>query len=233
MSLTDKNIKVDTTKFANGSILKNTYDGKTSAVTNGKVTFNSGANGTILMEDTGEKVTTVDVNSIKLNRTSYTYNRTTKNGTLTLKATVNPTNATNKKVTYKSSNTKVATVNGNGVVTLKSRGTAVITATSSANSKIKANCKVTVVQRVTSVKLNRKSVTLKAKGKAKQKTCTLKATVNPSNANVKTVTYKSSNSKVATVNSKGKVIAKKKGRATVTVTTRDGRKTAKCTIIVK
>ena len=91
----------------------------------------------------------------------------------------------------------------------------------------------TVVQRVTSVKLNRKSVTLKAKGKAKQKTCTLKATVNPSNANVKTVTYKSSNSKVATVNSKGKVIAKKKGRATVTVTTRDGRKTAKCTIIVK
>ena len=230
---TNVTITVDTTKFANGSILKNTYDGKTSAVTNGKVTFNSGANGTILMEDTGEKVTTVDVNSIKLNRTSYTYNRTTKNGTLTLKATVNPTNATNKKVTYKSSNTKVATVNGNGVVTLKSRGTAVITATSSANSKIKANCKVTVVQRVTSVKLNRKSVTLKAKGKAKQKTCTLKATVNPSNANVKTVTYKSSNSKVATVNSKGKVIAKKKGRATVTVTTRDGRKTAKCTIIVK
>ena len=230
---TNVTITVDTTKFANGSILKNTYDGKTSAVTNGKVTFNSGANGTILMEDTGEKVTTVDVNSIKLNRTSYTYNRTTKNGTLTLKATVNPTNATNKKVIYKSSNTKVATVNGNGVVTLKSRGTAVITATSSANSKIKANCKVTVVQRVTSVKLNRKSVTLKAKGKAKQKTCTLKATVNPSNANVKTVTYKSSNSKVATVNSKGKVIAKKKGRATVTVTTRDGRKTAKCTIIVK
>ena len=230
---TNVTITVDTTKFANGSILKNTYDGKTSAVTNGKVTFNSGANGTILMEDTGEKVTTVDVNSIKLNRTSYTYNRTTKNGTLTLKATVNPTNATNKKVTYKSSNTKVATVNGNGVVTLKSRGTAVITATSSANSKIKANCKVTVVQRVTSVKLNRKSVTLKAKGKAKQKTCTLKATVNPSNANVKTVTYKSSNSKVATVNSKGKVIAKKKGRATVTVTTRDGRKTAKCKIIVK
>lgn len=39
--------------------------------------------------------------------------------------------------------------------------------------------------------------------------------------------------KVATVNSKGKVVAKKKGRATVTVTTRDGRKTARCTIIVK
>lgn len=47
------------------------------------------------------------------------------------------------------------------------------------------------------------------------------------------VTFKSSNSKVATVNNKGKVVAKKKGRATVTVTTRDGRKTARCTIIVK
>ncbi|QCT06087.1 alpha-amylase [Ruminococcus bovis] len=230
---TNVTITVDTTKFANGAILKNTYDDSTATVTDGKVTFNSGANGTILIEDTGEVNPIINVKSIKLNRTSYTYNRTTKNGTLTLKATVNPTNANNKKVTYKSSNTKVATVNGNGVVSLRSRGTAIITATSSDNSKIKATCKVTVVQRVTSVKLNRRSATLKVKGKANQKTCTLKAIVNPSNANVKTVTFKSSNSKVATVNSKGKVIAKKKGRATVTVTTRDGRKTARCTIIVK
>ena len=230
---TNVTITVDTTKFSNGSILKNTYDGSTSAVNNGKVTFNSGANGTILIEDTGEKVKTVDVKSVKLNRTSYTFNRTTKNGTLTLKATVNPTNATNKGVTFKSSNTKVATVNSKGVVTLKSRGSAVITATSKANSKIKATCKVTVVQKVTSVKLNRKSITLKVKGKANQKTYTLKATVNPSNANVKIVTFKSSNTKVATVNSKGKVVAKKKGKATITVTTKDGRKTAKCSVVVK
>ena len=97
-----------------------------------------------------------------------------------------------------------------------------------------ATIKVTVKQPVTSVKLNRNSATLKVKGNAKQKTVTLKATVNPKNANNKAVTWKSSNAKIATVNSKGKVTAKKKGTCYIYATAKDGsKKSAKCKIVVK
>lgn len=100
------------------------------------------------------------------------------------------------------------------------------------NKLLKSHIKF--VQPVTSVKLNKKSVTLKVKGNAKQKTVTLTATVSPSNAYVKTVTWKSSNSKVATVNSKGKVTAKKRGTCYIIATAKDGsKKYAKCKIVVK
>ena len=97
-----------------------------------------------------------------------------------------------------------------------------------------ATIKVTVKQPVTSVKLNKNSAILKVKGKAKQKTVTLKATVNPKNANVKSVKWTTSKSKIATVNSKGKVTAKKKGTCFIYATAKDGsKKSAKCKIIVK
>ncbi|MGN1050691.1 MAG: Ig domain-containing protein, partial [Acutalibacteraceae bacterium] len=88
--------------------------------------------------------------------------------------------------------------------------------------------KVTVVQRVTAVKMNYKSKTLK-KGKYVQ----LKATASPSNASVKTLKWTTSNSKVATVTSKGKVVAKKKGTAVIKATATDGsKKYAYCKIKV-
>ena len=97
-----------------------------------------------------------------------------------------------------------------------------------------ATIKVTVKQPVTSVKLNKNSAILKVKGKAKQKTVTLKATVNPKNANVKSVKWTTSKSKIATVNSKGKVTAKKKGTCFIYATAKDGsKKSAKCKITVK
>lgn len=82
---------------------------------------------------------------------------------------------------------------------------------------------------ITKLKLSTKKKTLK-----KGKTYTLKATVKPSDMYVK-VTYKSSNPKVATVNSKGKITAKKKGTAKITVIAKDGNTTKKatCTITVK
>ena len=61
----------------------------------------------------------------------------------------------------------------------------------------------------------------------------VKATVLPTNANMKAVTFTSTNKKVATVNSKGKVTAKKAGKTTIIVTTKDGKKRAKCTLKVK
>ena len=82
---------------------------------------------------------TVAVKQVKLNRTSVTV---TKGKTCTLTATISPSNATNKKVTWSSSNTSVATVSSKGVVTAKKAGTATITAKS--NNGKRASCKVTV-----------------------------------------------------------------------------------------
>ena len=152
----------------------------------------------------------------------------------TIKAKVSPKNATNKKLKWTTSNAKVATVNQRGKITAKGKGTATIKVMALDGSNKYAKCKVTVKQPVTSIKLNKKTVTLKAKGSAKQKTATLRATVSPKNANNKKVKWTSSKSKIATVNSKGKVTAKKKGTCYVIATAKDGsKKSAKCKIVVK
>ena len=157
-----------------------------------------------------------------------------KGRSTTVKATVTPTNATNKKLKWTTSNAKVATVNQSGKITANGRGNATIKVMALDGSNKYATIKVTVKQSVTSVKLNRNSAILKVKGKAKQKTVTLKATAYPKNANNKAVSWKSSNTKIATVNSKGKVTAKKKGTCYITATAKDGsKKYAKCKIVVK
>lgn len=169
------------------------------------------------------KPTKLTLNKKRVVLTKYSRNTGTK-----LNATVTPTNATNKSVIWKSSNSKVAKVDSKGNVTTVSKGTCIITAISTVDSKVKATCKVTVVQKVVSVKLSAKSKTIK-----KGKSFTLKATVLPTNANMKAVTFTSTNKKVATVNSKGKVTAKKVGKTTIIVTTKDSKKQAKCTLKVK
>ena len=157
-----------------------------------------------------------------------------KGRSTTVKATVTPTNATNKKLKWTTSNSKVAVVNSQGKIIAKGRGNATIKVMALDGSNEYATVKVTVKQPVTSVKLNRNSAILKVKGKAKQKTVTLKATAYPKNANNKAVSWKSSNTKIATVNSKGKVTAKKKGTCYITATAKDGsKKSAKCKIVVK
>lgn len=150
--------------------------------------------------------------------------------TATLKATVEPANATDKTLIWASSNADLVSVDKNGKVTAKKAGHAVITAT--AANGVKGECKVTVTKEaapdvaVTGVSLNKKSLTL-----APKKTATLTATVAPKNATNKTVTWKSSNTKVATVKN-GKVTAKAAGTAKITVKTANG-KTATCKVTVK
>lgn len=150
-------------------------------------------------------------------------------GTKQLTATVTPKSASNKDVTWKSSDKAVATVNSSGKVTAKATGTAVISCTTKDGS-YKASCTVTVKKLVKakSVKLNKTSKTLYVTDNY-----TLKATVSPSNASNKGVKWKSSNKNVATVNSSGKVTAVGKGIATITCTTKDGGYTATCKITVK
>ena len=163
--------------------------------------------------------------AVSLNKT--TLSLTKKGQTSTLSATISPSKGTNTSVTWKSSNTSVATVSAKGVVTAVGNGTATITVTTASGSKT-ATCKVTVSIATTGVSLNKTSVTLTEKGK----TLTLSATISPSNAADKKVTWKSSNTSVATVSAKGVVTAVGNGTATITVTTASGSKTATCKVVV-
>jgi len=169
----------------------------------------------------------VKVSSIKLNKSSYTlYNGTIFN----LIATVEPNNATNKSLTWESSNTNVATVDKNGKVKTLKVGNAIITATSTDGSNVSAQCKIKVVQRVTKIKLNKSIINLSKKGK----TAKLKATVLPNNAYNKSVTWKANNTKVVTVDKKGKIKATtNKGATYVNAIAKDGsKKKAKLLVVV-
>ena len=147
------------------------------------------------------------------------------NGTVTLTPTFIPANATNKTVTWASSDKTVATVSSKGVVTGKKAGTANITCTGANGAS--ATCKVTVITPVSGVTLSEKSITIAA-GETKK----LTATVAPDNASDKSVTWTSSNNKVATVSDTGEITAVAGGKCTVTVTTTSGAKTASCNVSV-
>ncbi|GKX67628.1 Ig-like domain-containing protein [Inconstantimicrobium mannanitabidum] len=167
----------------------------------------------------------INVVSVSLNKTTDTL---IVGRTDTLKATINQSNATNKAVKWTSSNTKVVTVDQNGNIKAVGKGTAVITVTTVDGQKV-AKCNVTVNNpiNVVSVSLNKTTDTLIV-----GRTDTLKATINPSNATNKAVKWTSSNSKVVTVDQNGNIKAVAKGTAIITVTTVDGQKVAKCTVIV-
>ncbi|MDR3596190.1 Ig-like domain-containing protein [Clostridium sp.] len=172
---------------------------------------------------------TVKVTGITLNQTRLSI---AKGNTSTLTTTVSPSNASNTAVKWKSSNEKVATVNSNGKITAVKNGTAIITCTAKDGSNKKVTCKVTVTStstvKVTGITLNQTSLSI-----VKGNTATLTATVSPSNASNTTVRWKSSDEKVAKVNSNGKITALKKGTATITCIARDGsNKKATCKVTV-
>lgn len=162
----------------------------------------------------------IPVSSVELDRSSLSL---TKGDVYTLNATVKPDDATDKTVSWKSSNTAVATVDSNGKVKAIAGGSATITATAGG---VSAKCSVTVTVPVTSVSLNKTSLNLMVGD-----TETLSATIYPSDATNKNVTWKSSNTSVATVQS-GKVSAVGVGTAQITVTTNNGSKKATCTVTV-
>lgn len=167
------------------------------------------------------------VTSVKLNKTTLSL----KNGDFyNLKVTIKPSNASNKGLKYATSNSKVVTIDKNGKLVAKGKGTATITITATDGSKKKATCKVTVTDNkvivATSVNLNYSKLTIN-KGDTKQ----LTATVLPSNTANKTVTYSSSNSDIATVSASGLVTARSAGTAIITAKTSNG-KTSTCTVVV-
>lgn len=139
-------------------------------------------------------------------------------------ATVMPQNATDTNITWESSDSSVASVSSSGLITALKKGTATISA-ASANGK-KATCAVTVSEiEVTGITLNKTSVSIKVGESA-----SLTATVAPTNANDKSVTWSSSDSSVATV-SNGTVRGVKAGSATIMARSASG-VSSSCTIKV-
>ena len=177
-------------------------------------------------EDTDIVINGVNVTrptSVKLNRTGTVKLKMTD--TLKLKATMKPATALSK-LTWKSSNTKVATVSQSGNVKPKKPGTTTITVKTANGKTAKVRVKVVAVK-PTKVEITKGS---KATIRVGQK-LTLKTKLTPAKATT-TLTWSTSDKNVATVSSKGVVTAKKKGTATITVKTENGKK-ASITITVK
>lgn len=195
----------------------------------GVVTAVNGGSATITVTNgrfsaTCEVTVIVDVNSITLSQTSLDME---KGDTYTLTATIAPNDATDKTVTWSSTNDNVVKVDQNGKITALNGGSATIVATSS-DGNVKASCDVKVTVSVKSISLNHSSLTI-----LRGQTTTLVATVNPTDATNKDFSWSTSNEDIATVSEDGIVTAKKAGSVTITVTTKDGNKTATCIITVK
>ena len=203
-----------TWKSSNTAVATVSSKGKVKGVKAGTATI------TCTSVATGAKATCkVTVGYVKLDQTEAIVEKTK---TMTLTATVYPSKLEDKSVTWKSSNTKVATVSSKGKV----KGVKAVTATITCNSNatgLSATCNVTVGY----VKLDQTEAILE-----KTKTMTLTATVYPSKLEDKSVTWKSSNTKVATVSSKGKVKGVKAGTATITCTSKATGLSTTCKVTV-
>lgn len=168
----------------------------------------------------------IDEKTIAFSESSYTVG---VNGTISLTPIITPSNATFKSVHFTSSDSSIATVDDNGVVKGIKEGTVKITAETYHNH-LKATTTVIVKYiPVSSVKLNVSSEVTLQKGA----TIALVATVLPSNASDKTVTYKSDNPSIATIDNNGIVTGKGVGRTTITITSNGGGTPATTIINVK
>lgn len=144
------------------------------------------------------------------------------NETNKLTATVLPTNATNKKVVWSSSDTSVATVNQEGLVSAIAVGKVQITA-STQEGGVKAVCEVEVVQPITKITLNSSETSNATESSLYiNETLQLSASVQPSNASYKSVLWTSSNPTVATVDQNGLVTTLSAGSTTITASAQDG-----------
>jgi uncharacterized protein YjdB len=152
--------------------------------------------------------------------------------TLQLSLEFDPEDATNKKVSWITSDPKIAAVSPAGLVTALDGGTITITAFSKALPAVRAVQEVTVLRHVETISLERPTMSVLSKG-----TGIVTATVNPANATDQTVTWTSSNSSIATVTGTGNgltgiVTGVSPGTATITVKSNEGNKTAVATVTV-
>ena len=190
---------------------------------NGKVTAVGGGSATITAKAGGKVASCivtviVPVESIELNRTTVTLG---EGESVTLKATVNPKDATDKSVTWSSSEESIVTVDQNGKINAIKQGSATIVAKSGDKQ---ATCAVTVIKKVESIALDQTSMSLLI-----GETSTLTVTVLPEDATDKTVTWSTFDSYVATVENG---VVKAIGVGSTTITASVGNFSASCSILV-
>lgn len=166
------------------------------------------------------------VSSITLSQTEANMKATE---TLPLSATVGSENAVNKSLIWKSSNEAIATVSAGGVITANAVGNATITAIAADGSGVKATCDITVVPTLAeSISLDQPTLTLK-----KKRTAHLVATISPVTTTNKSLTWKSDNPEIATVDNEGNVKTLTAGETTIKVSANDGSGiTAECHLTV-
>ena len=180
-----------------------------------EITMASGLKKTVAVKVQTKTVTTSKISGLTKKMTVQ------KGAKAALKPVIAPVTS-QQKVTYSSSNKKVATVSSKGVITAKKAGTAKITVKSGSK---KVTVTVTVPKTKTTAITVGEKVSLK-----KGKTYSLKAKVTPSNSDEK-ITYSTSNKKIATVSKSGKIKGVKKGTATITI--KSGKVTKKVKVTVK
>ena len=213
-----------------------TSDAKVATVSGGKVTAVAEGTATITVKtkDGGKTATckvTVTAKTVPVEGIAFTNDNVsvTVGDTTLLYVSFTPNNASNKKVTWSSSNKSVATVDTKGNVIGVKEGTATITVKTNDGGKT-ATCKVTVSSKVIPVEgiaFKKDNVSV-----AEGETALLYVSFTPNDASNKKVTWTSSNKSVATVDTKGNVTGVKAGTATITVKTNDGGKTATCKVTV-
>lgn len=202
---------------------------KVASVTNGKIKAIGNGKAVITANAGGKSVSCTVTVSQKSKKVSITYGKTsisgktlkiTKGKQYQLNASVSPknTNASNKKIRWSSSNKKIATVSKSGKIKALKTGTVTIKAQTADGRKTSVKFKVIKEKvKVTSLKL-----TASTKKLQRGKKLTLKASTSPITAANSSLTWKSSNSKIAKVNSKGVVTAVKAGKVKITAASRDG-----------
>ena len=198
-------------------------NGKVTALAEGTVDIIAKAGDKTALCQVAVRSSSVPVESVTLDK--YSLDLSVGERT-TLTATVKPDNATDKTMTWSSSNPSIATVDQAGMVSALAPGSATITVMAGDRW---ATCAVTVTEGfvpVESVTLDKYYLEL-----TEGETGTITATVKPDNATNKTVTWNSSDPSVATVDQNGKVTALLEG--TTTITAKAGDKTATCSVTVK
>ena len=213
-------------KSDNPDIATVNVDGIVKAISQGTTTIYATAKGSMYFATCKVTVKSDKATDIVLDKNELTLNIGDKER---LTATVLPESVKDKSVRWYSSAQRIATVNADGVVTAISVGTAVITVTTNDGSDLTASCTVTVTPKaVQSITMDEEDLTLE-----RGETTRLTVTVSPSDADDTSVTWRSNNSAVATVDGGGRVTAIEVGTAIISATTNDGSGlSARCTVTV-
>ena len=220
---TNKTVKWNS---SNNSVATVSQSGLVTATAPGNTTITATTiDGSNLSASCDVTVSIIPATSISLNKAFLTLDIS---DTYQLVPTLLPIDATYKTLTWESSNTSVATVSNNGLITPVAPGDVTITATTIDGTNLSASCQVTVVKRVKSISLNEDNLTLSL-----PETAQLIASITPNDATNGILNWTSSKPSVAAVDNNGFITSKSVGTTTITATTTDGSNlSATCLVIV-